>query len=355
MFRSITSKLTVLYIGTVAFFLAMFVAMDYQGLEKNLNKDAAGSGHLNAQIEETLSRALNEHVFLALIMLIPVSFLGYFIIKRALSPVRKMTLLANRITAEDLSLRIDSFNESGEIGELAATLNGMIERLEKSFSHIKQFSADVSHELKTPLTVINGEIDVCLKKERDAAEYAETLKILKEQNGKLSKIIDDLLLLSYLENFKTLDIKPFRLDTLVLELFEEYAVTAGRKEIALELGRIDNIVINGNADLIRRMISNIIANGINYTEKGRVVINLEAEDSFFELQISDTGSGIPSGSLNRIFDRFYRVDNSRSSKTGGTGLGLSISKKISVIHGFCIEVRSVPEKGSTFIISNRPI
>jgi heavy metal sensor kinase len=353
MFKSVRTKLTALYVMTVSVFLALFVAMDYMGLKENLLTSLGNDPDEAAlkNMETTLFRALEEHILLAVILIIPVSFLGYFIIKKALSPVRNMSNLAKKISAEDLSLRINNINESGEIGELADTFNSMIDRLERSFSQIKQFSEDVSHELKTPLTVLKGEIAVCLKKERTCNEYESTLKILNSQVARLTAIIDDLLTLSQIENMKIDMLEVFSLDTLLLEIFEEFTFSAKEKGLDMQLETIDEVSIQGNSGFVRRMISNIVQNSIKYTEKGSILISLKKDPDSFKLSISDTGIGIPLENITNIFDRFYRVDKSRSSDTGGSGLGLSIVKKISEIHGFDIQVKSELNKGTRFEIS----
>jgi len=352
MFKSVRIKLTALYVATVSLFLALFVAMDYIGLKKNL-LHSLGSDPDEAALknmETTLFRALEEHILLAVILIIPVSFLGYFIIRKALSPVRNMSNLAKKISAEDLTLRINNINESGEIGELADTFNSMIDRLERSFSQIKQFSEDVSHELKTPLTVLKGEIAVCLKKERSCAEYESTLKILNNQVVRLTAIIDDLLTLSQIENGKTDMLEVFSLDTIILEIFEEFSFPAKEKELEIQLIAVDEVSIQGNSGLVKRMISNIVQNSIKFTEKGSIMISLKKKPDSFTLSIKDTGIGIPAESIADIFDRFYRVDKSRSSRTGGSGLGLSIVKKISELHRFEIKVESELSKGTVFEI-----
>jgi heavy metal sensor kinase len=355
MFKSVRTKLTSLYVVTVSVFLTLFVVMDYIGLKKNLLLSLGSDPDEAAlkNMEATLFRALEEHILLAVILIIPVSFLGYFIIKKAFVPVRNMSNLAKKISAEDLALRIDNINESGEIGELAETFNSMIDRLERSFSQTKQFSEDVSHELKTPLTVLKGEIDVCLKKERACEEYESTLRVLNSQVVRLSAIVDDLLILSHIENMSSDMSEVFSLGTLILEIFEEYTFYAKEKGINIILETIDEVSIHGNSGLVRRMISNIVQNSIKFTEKGCVLISLKKEPDFFTLSISDTGSGIPSENISNIFDRFYRVDKSRSSGTGGSGLGLSIVKKIAEIHGFDIDVRSEINKGTVFEISKK--
>ena len=269
MIRSVRIKLTALYIVTVSTFLTIFVAMDYAGLKKNLSASVGDNPDPAAiqSMDNMLMRALEEHILLSLILLVPVSLLGYFIIKRALSPVRDMARLAKQISAQDLNLRIKGVKDTGEIGELAETFNGMIDRLQRSFSKVAQFSADVSHELKTPLTVLKGEIDVCLKKDRETTEYVETLHVLKKQINDLCRVIDNLLTLSFLDSKETLELKDLSLDTVVLETFEKLQDQAGRKGIELKIGTLDEVEIKGDRDLISLMLFNVVHNSVKYTEK----------------------------------------------------------------------------------------
>lgn len=351
MLKSVRTRLTALYIATVSTFLAIFVAMDYAGLKKNLAASAGNNPDTQAiaAMEETLLRALEEHILLAVILIIPVSFLGYYIIKRALSPVRDMARLAKQITAQDLNLRIKGVKDTGEIGELAETFNGMIDRLQRSFSKISQFSADVSHELKTPLTVLRGEIDVCLKKDRGTDEYIETMKILKKNINDLCRVIDNLFTLSVLDSEETPEFEEFSFDTVILETFEKLQEQADGKSLEFKIETLDEVEINGNRDLISLMLFNIIHNSVKYTEEGSIIINLKKGD-LWELSVTDTGCGIPEEYLEKVFDRFFMVDKSRSSKSGGKGLGLSLVKNIAETHNLKLDVESSVGRGTTIRI-----
>lgn len=347
MVRSVRAKLTLWYAATVAIFLAVFVAMDVVGLKENLSATVAP-----AEMEVMLARALREHILLSLALLVPFALVGYLFIRKVLSPVRDMAAAARRISAEDLSLRIEGIRDTGEIGELAATLNGMIERLEISFAQTRQFSADVSHELRTPLTVLKGELSVCLKKERPAEEYAATLRSLTAQVDRMATVIEDMLLLARMEGPEANNGQRVALDTLLLEVYEEFSPMAREKGLFLELVAVDEVAIGGDPGLIRRMIANLVDNAIKYTDAGRIELSLRAMERGWVLTVSDTGHGIAADDLPRIFDRFYRADKSRSSRIGGAGLGLSLVKKIAELHGLRVSVDSAPEKGATFIIKN---
>ncbi len=285
--------------------------------------------------------------------LIAIAWLGSFFMRRAFAPIHRIVTLAKRITAEDLSHRIDSVNSKDEIGELADTLNEMIARLERSFRQIKQFSADVSHELRTPLTAIKGELEVALRKERNVEEYKETMAGVLEKAGQLENIIADLLFLARMDAQSIpLSFMEFRLDKLMLEVHEETYRSAERKRITFNLKGIEQASLMGDPGLLKRALLNLVENAIKYTEPGgRIELSLERESDTAVCMLRDSGIGIPAESLPYIFDRFYRVDRSRSHDTGGSGLGLAIVQKIVEAHQGRIDVESEAGKGTAFRVS----
>lgn len=306
-------------------------------------------------LESTASalRQLLVTMGLAGILLLLFSSLGgNFIIRKALLPVKSVVQTAKKITADDLSLRIDSENRKDEIGSLVETLNDMIARLEKSVKKIRQFSGDVSHELRTPLTIIRGEIEVILRKVRKGEEYQKTLKSVLEETYQMEKIIDNLLFLSRVEASKKIKFtERILLNEILLEVFESRDQSARSKGVNFVIKRIVPTLVKGDKTLLERLISNIIDNAIRYTpSEGCVEINLEKNDKFALLNIRDTGIGIPEESLPFIFDRFYVVDKSRCKESGGSGLGLSIVKSVADSHGAIIDVKSVINQGTTFQI-----
>jgi heavy metal sensor kinase len=277
---------------------------------------------------------------------------GNFIIRKALKPVKSVVQTAKDISADDLSLRIESGKRQDEIGELVDTFNDMISRLEKSIKKIKQFSGDVSHELRTPLTIIRGEIEVLLRKERNKEEYQKTLKSTLEEAAYLERIIDDLLFLSRIEALEKKEFeKSVQLDEIVLKVVESQELAAKRKKITLDIKKVEPVRIKGEEILLERMITNIIDNAIRYTDpEGKVAVSLDKQDGSSVLLVQDTGIGIPEESMPLIFDRFFVVDKSRFKETGGLGLGLSIVKQVADCHGGKIEVKSEVNKGTSFYL-----
>lgn len=299
-------------------------------------------------IGETLAHLTGIILILFPLLVLITSFFGYGFMKKAFSPVHRMVTLAENITAEDLSRRIESVNSHDEIGELANTLNSMIARLERSFIQIRQFSGDVSHELKTPLNAIICAIEVALRHTRTGEDYQYILRCLLEETGKLRNIVENLLFLARMDaQERSLALRPLALDEVVTEVYEAHYKLAAQRQITLRLKQVDFIEITGEAGLLNRAFSNLVLNAIMYTEANGVVeLSLEQEDNTAIFTVTDTGRGIPEESLPYIFDRFYRADQSRSSDTGGTGIGLAIVKKIVDAHKGHIDVSSKPGAGT---------
>ena len=306
--------------------------------------------------EENIAGALNQlmivMVVAGLIILFLASLGGSFIINKALQPVKSAVKTAQKISADDLSLRIDIKNRKDEIGMLVETFNAMIARLEKSVNKIRQFSGDVSHELRTPLTIIRGEIEVLLRKERTKEEYMKTLKSALEESHRMEKIIDDLLFLSRLEALDKSKLKQnVELGEVLKQILESRRPSALNKELELITEKIKPALVCGNKDLLERLITNVIDNAIRFTpSRGQIEIVLGKVHDVVQLEISDTGIGIPEDSLPYIFDRFYVVEKSRSRETGGSGLGLSIVKWLADSHGAEISIQSQVNEGTTFTI-----
>jgi len=307
-----------------------------------LLEDAAGA----------LNQLLIIMVVAGLMLMLLASLGGSFIINKALKPVKSVVKTAKEITADDLSLRIDTKNRKDEIGALVETFNEMIVRLEKSVKKIRQFSGDVSHELRTPLTIIRGEIEVLLRKDRTKEEYLKTLNSALEESYRMEKIIDDLLFLSRIDALDKSKLKEIvQLKEVVKRVIESRSQSAINKGLEFIAENVKPTRVKGNKDMLERMIANVIDNAIRNTQSGGLVeVVLDKSQDTVRLEIRDTGIGIPEESLPYIFDRFYVVDKSRSRETGGSGLGLSIVKWVADTHRAEIEVQSQVNQGTNFLI-----
>lgn len=306
-------------------------------------------------VEETLGRLLFVILFTVPTILLFSSVGGYLLAKAALGPVDEITTTARKIGAENLTQRIRVRNTKDELGRLAETFNEMIERLEKSFAQIKQFSADASHELRTPLTILKGETEWALRSARDIEGYKATLTSNLEEIDHLSRIIDDLLILSRVDmGQEHFDMEPVKIVPILRDVFDMGKVLASMKgkKISIDVGELDGVTVMGNELRLRQLFLNLIDNGIKYTKKdGNIDMSARLITNNVEIRVTDDGIGISRKDQKNIFDRFFRVDKNRSRKEGGTGLGLSICRFITEAHYGKIYVSSTPGKGSTFTVS----
>lgn len=341
-------KITLLYSGTVVILFLIFIGAEVAAIARHLVLESPLDHPPKAVLASAIRQALMDRGPLLAALIIVIFLVGYAFIVRALKPVRDMTRIAKNITADDLSQRIDSRGDAYEIGELAHTLNGMIERLEGSFSNLRRFSGDAAHELNTPLTVLKGEIEIALRKERSPLEYRETLERLLKQVSNLARIIDDLLLLSRADaGVLKREAKEVDLSEAALAAFEEVAPLARNLKVSLDIDHLDETIFRGDLRLLRRLIVNLLQNGVKFTPSGgRVTLSLQNREGGSLLTVSDTGIGIPARHLPHLFERFYRVDPSRAKLAGGAGLGLSIVRKIAEEHDLEVTIHSREGEGT---------
>ena len=304
-------------------------------------------------VKETL-RNLRIFLFTAVpSVLVFATLFARFLARRALKPISKIIKTARDIgQGQELSQRIPVFKVQDELGQLALTFNEMMDRLENSFAQMRQFSSDASHELRTPLTVLQGQNELVLSKLRDPKEYQEVIISNLEEINYMSKVLEDLFVLSRSdENQVLLNYKRMDLRDLVEEVCRHAEILAEEKDISIVIAFLEQVKINGDEVRLRQMVWNILHNGIKYTQPGgELKVSLLEESGFALLSIQDTGIGIPEKDLPFIFDRFYRVDKARSKDEGGSGLGLSICRHIAEAHKGKIEVESKPGLGTRFKI-----
>jgi heavy metal sensor kinase len=321
---------------------------------------------------EDVEDALNT-LLIILIVTVPsilmiASLGGQFLANKALKPVDRVTQTARMITSQNLNQRIQTLKVKDEISRLIDTFNEMISRLDQSFRQIKQFTTDASHELKTPLTILKGEVEVALRKKRPLHEYEQILESNLEEIDRMSKIVEDLLLLSKADIGEIrLNREDIHLTRFISGLTEQMKILAQPKNIRIEISNHQNeIHVFGDTLRMRELFINLIENGIKYTEAGgSILITLTKETdgslspltpkekkaaTFAKITVADTGIGIAKDDQEKIFNRFFRVDKARSREQGGSGLGLSICKWIVEAHQGEITVESEPGKGSSFIV-----
>ena len=304
------------------------------------------------ELNEVLSNLFSDFLILVPLAVLISIVLGWFLANKSLKPVDEMTKTAQLITAQNLDRTIPHSGVNDELGRLASTFNDMIARLRRSFDQIKQFSIDASHELRTPLTIMRGEAELALQSEKTPEEYRHVLASHLEEIVRMSAIVENLLTLSKADLGRMelqRDVVP--LHEVLRDLYEDSEVLAEKKRITVRLRKLDEISILGDKVRIRQLLLNLIDNAIKYTpEHGIVSLALSRANGAALVSVEDSGIGIPSEELPKIFDRFYRVDKGRSRSLGGSGLGLSISKWIAEAHGGRIEVQSEFQRGSTFTV-----
>ncbi len=282
--------------------------------------------------------------------------LGYYLINKTISPLKRiLNDLEGLQKKHDLSLRLKEENTRDEFEQLSSTFNRMLEGIENSVENIKQFSSDASHELKTPLTIIQGEIELCLQGDKSKEELRVVLeKIDKEQKG-LQNIIQDFLLLARLDK-EVLNQNSASLDKVIFDCIELNLEALEKKNLKLEVDIEENLEVLFDEKYLTIVINNLISNAIKYTTEGFVKIIAKKQKNTILFEISDSGIGMKNEDMNNIFERFFRVDKARSSSASGVGLGLAIVKKICDRFTYTINVKSELHKGSQFsIIMNKKV
>ncbi|MEK6303525.1 MAG: ATP-binding protein [Acidobacteriota bacterium] len=278
---------------------------------------------------------------------------GFLLARKSLAPVLEMSEQAQRIGATNLQERLTVSNPRDELGRLAGVFNELLSRLDRSFGNMREFMADASHELRTPLSIIRGEADVALSQQRDPAEYNETLTIIQDEARRLTLIVDDMLSLARADaGQRPLNVQDFYLNDLVEEACRAMQVLALRKGVALTPMLTEDVSFRGDEDLLRRLMINLLDNALKFTPSGgSVSAQLVCEPSMVKIIVLDTGAGIPAEAVPHVFERFYRIDKSRSRADGGSGLGLAIARWVAEAHKGSIDLVSSPGHGSKFTVS----
>jgi heavy metal sensor kinase len=281
------------------------------------------------------------------------AFAGYHLAKRALAPVNEMAARARAISADNLGERLPVANPGDEVGQLAVVINDLLARLERSFVAMKRFTSDASHELRTPLTAIRTVGEVGLRNEGGGDEYRETIGSMLEDVGRLTHLVEAMLMLSRAEAGR---IPVAREDGSVTEFVEEVAaqlnVLAEEKNQAITVSASGSTRARIDPIVLRMALVNLVDNAIRYSPRGaKIDVTVRERDSAVEVAVRDYGPGIAAEHQQRLFERFYRVDDARSRQDGGAGLGLSIAKWAVEAHDGRLDVSSQPGSGSVFTMT----
>lgn len=349
MLRSSRYKLLLWYslIFILTVFLILFTVYQYFNQTVKESPD-----RLVTQIIEPTNNLLIALGFVAVTVILALFIGGYFILRRSFLKINRVSDSIGKINVDRLYERIPEHEGKDDFEKIVSSFNEMLSRLDVSFQQMKQFSADASHELKTPLAVMRIQLENGMKSNAKLTELRDTIAGCLDETLRMSNIVESLLLLAKSDAGQPI-IKSeiINLKDLIEQTFEESKMFASQNSILVSLTKLEDATISGDADRLRQMLLNLIDNAIKYNHpNGKIEIGLWKENNRAKIVINDNGIGIPEEDIGRIFDRFYRVDKARSRELGGTGLGLAISKAIVEAHSGCVYVRSTPKKGTEFTV-----
>jgi len=299
-------------------------------------------------MQDTLERLLATLLVSVPILVTVAGVSGYFLAARALAPVDQIALTARRISAEDLSARLNIPVTDDEVGRLTETFDEMLERLDDAFKRERQFTNDASHELRTPLTAMQAVLGMIREKPRTAKEYEQALDDISEEAERLKTLTENLLELARGDGKNSSIHEKVNIAILLGDVTDSLRPLIEAKRLNLKRKIEDNLYVHGDSDDLIRLFVNLLDNSIKFTEHGEISVSAGLYKNTIKIIIEDTGMGIDPEHLPHIFDRFYRTDKSRA--TSGSGLGLSIAMEIVQSHGGKMDVTSEINKGSSFII-----
>jgi signal transduction histidine kinase len=271
--------------------------------------------------------------------------------RTAIGPINQIARSAQEIGGEDMTKRLNWQGRTDELGVLAARFDEMLARLEAAFARERRFISDASHELKTPLTVINGNAQMLLRwGAQDEVVRREALEAIRGESASMARVINAMLTLAKTENLDALTLEPTNLRPIVLDAATALRPQAEAKGLSLRAECDGDAYVMGEPGLLRQLVTNLTENAIKFTSSGGVQVRMHSENSDARLDVTDTGPGIAADALPQVFERFYRADPARSRAVEGTGLGLAVARNIARAHGGDIDVASEIGKGTTFSV-----
>ncbi len=286
------------------------------------------------------------------ILLLVFIFLASKMVDKILLPINKLRDATKDITITKFTHEIELPKEDDEIRDLVISFNAMIKRIKDGVERLDRFNSDVSHELKTPLTVIQGEIEIALRKLREPKEYEKSLQTIQKQSRQIELIVKQLLLLTKYSKENIQDtFEEYSLDSILMNTVDKFQLKLEEKNIKLHIEKLEPINMNANCTLIESIFANLIDNAIKYTPQNKNITISLYQDDKIHFVITDEGIGIENKHLSKITQRFYRVDSARSKKTEGFGLGLSIVQNSIWLHDGNLEIISEKDIGTTFKVN----
>jgi heavy metal sensor kinase len=297
-----------------------------------------------------------ESLRTVLAYVIPIALLlagagGWFLARQSLAPVATMVGRARKIGAEDLSARLPVVNPRDELGRLAETFNDLLQRLEASAAQQRQFMAEASHELRTPVATSRTAAAVALQQpHRSEQEYREALAIIEQQTTRLSRIVEDMFTLTRADA-RSYPVRngPMYLDEVVEDVVRAARIMAAQREVSIALVTVRSAAFTGDEELARRLVGNLLDNAVRHAPAGTTVrVELRHDGGRYLLTVTDSGDGIPAEIQPHIFERFFRGDSARTAAGGGAGLGLALARWIARTHGGDVTLTSSSPQGTTF-------
>lgn len=305
------------------------------------------------QVVRTLAAFRRYLLLFAPLMLLGAATGGYWLSRKALAPVDKITRTAQNISGQNLSDRLETLNTGDELERLSNTLNGMLSRIQSAFLRVTQFTADASHELRTPISLIRTEAEIALRKSRGDAEYRQALRHILLESERTAVLIDELLTLARADSGQeSLQLQAIDLRAAVLGTGNEWRHVIESRGLGFDVTADENLpTVVADRSALSRLLAILLDNAQKYTcAPGKISVEVGKMDSKAFVAVRDTGIGISPKDRAKIFERFYRVDTARSGSQSGAGIGLSIAHWIVQQHEGTIAVHSEIGKGSTFIV-----
>ena len=301
------------------------------------------------QVDNKIDGFEDTLLVLVPILLLLLLFIASKMIDKILLPIQQLTEATQNINLNDINKTITLPKEEDEIKALVYSFNTMTKRLSEGVERLDRFNTDVSHELKTPLTVIKGEVEITLRKLRKPQVYQKSMQVILEQSEQMEQMVTQLLLLTkYTKENIYLSFEPCSLDAILIATIDKFEITLQEKNLKLHINKIEPITIEANPILIESIFANLIDNAIKYTPNHRNIHIFLYKKGKVHFIIRDEGIGIDTEQLSKVTDRFYRVDTSRNKKIKGFGLGLSIVSNAVLLHGGELQIESTKDRGSKF-------
>lgn len=309
--------------------------------------------HLGRALDQ-LTEILDEYMLIYVLsvpfILVVAGAVGWFLAVHALKPFDEVAKTAEQITSEKLNTQIENARKEQEVQRLVQSFNSMVSRLSQSFNQMRKFNADVAHELRTPLAILQGESEVALRSESLPEDVRALLVSNLEELARLARIVNDLLVLSEVDaGAQVLVKKPLNLKPLIVDLADQMQLLAMERSIQIEVPELPDAEVEADDLWMRRAFLNLIDNAIKYSrEGGRIQVSMVVDGAAVRINIKDEGIGISGQDLPFIFDRLFRTDPARNRSSGGSGLGLALVKWVIEAHNGKISVTSEPEQGADF-------